>query len=127
LETANGQFLFRTTDAGREFLLFEGTDQLYGARHLKRAIERYAVFPLTNLMATGRVQAGDMLCNDLDPRVRGLVFWKEDKAPQSAAPHPLPISTQTRKAVGAGSRCAEVTSSAEARSAGNSKLSTKAY
>jgi hypothetical protein len=37
------------------------------------------------------------------------------------------ISTQTRKAVGGGSRAAEVTSSAEARSAGNSKPSTKAY
>ena len=40
LETAKGQFLFRVTDAGRDFLLREGTDQRYGARHLKRAIER---------------------------------------------------------------------------------------
>jgi len=42
LETQKGQFLFRVTDAGREFLLSEGTDQRYGARHLKRAIERHS-------------------------------------------------------------------------------------
>ena len=41
LETQKGQFLFRVTGAGREFLLSEGTDQRYGARHLKRAIERH--------------------------------------------------------------------------------------
>jgi C-terminal, D2-small domain, of ClpB protein len=115
------------TDAGHEFLLCEGTDQRYGARHLKRAIERHVVFPLANLLATGQVQAGDMLCIDWDPRVGGLVFWKEDKAPQSTAPQPLLVSPQTRKAAGADSRAAEVTSSAEARSAGNSKPSARAY
>src|SRR5713101_3654509 len=52
LDTAKGQFLFRVTDAGRHFLLQEGTDQRYGARHLKRAIERHVVYPLANLLAT---------------------------------------------------------------------------
>src|SRR5713226_777799 len=118
LETLNGQFQFRVTDAGREFLLHEGTDQRYGARHLKRAIERQVVFPLANLLATGQLKAGDMLCIDWDPRVGGLVFWKEDKAPQSTLPRP--VSTLTRKAAGAGGRAAEVTSSAKTRSAGNS-------
>src|SRR6202521_1107997 len=46
LETAKGQFLFRVTDSGRDFLLQEGTDQRYGARHLKRSIERHVVYPL---------------------------------------------------------------------------------
>ena len=40
LETARGRFLFRVTQAARDFLLREGTDLKYGARHLKRAIER---------------------------------------------------------------------------------------
>jgi ATP-dependent Clp protease ATP-binding subunit ClpA len=120
LDTANGQILFRVTDAGREFLLCDGTDKRYGARQLKRAIERHVVFPLANLLATGQVQAGDMLCIDLDPRVGGLVFWKEDEAPQSTAPQPQLVSTQTRKAAGAGGRGAGVTSPGEARSAGNS-------
>src|SRR5713101_2003405 len=74
LETKNGQFLFRVTEAGREFLLCEGTDRRYGARHLKRAIERHVVFPLANLLATGQVKASDILYIDWDPRVGGLVF-----------------------------------------------------
>jgi ATP-dependent Clp protease ATP-binding subunit ClpA len=101
LETHNGRFLFRMTDAGRKFLLSEGTDQRYGARHLKRAIERHVVFPLANLLATGQVKAGDMLCIDWDPRVRGLVFWKEDEASRPTLPQPRLISTPTRKAAGA--------------------------
>ena len=121
LETQNGQFLFRVTDAGREFLLSEGTDQRYGARHLKRAIERHVVFPLANLLATRQVKAGDMLCIDWDPRVGGLVFWKEDQASRSTVPQPQLVSTQARKAAGTGGRAAEVISSAKARSAGNSK------
>src|SRR5467141_1667897 len=121
LETAKGQFLFRVTEAGREFILHEGTDQRYGARHLKRAIERHVVFPLANLLATQQVKMGDTLCIDWDPRVGGLVFWKEDKAPRSAVQQPQLVSTQTRKAAGTGGSAAEVMSSAEARSAGASK------
>src|SRR4030088_8138 len=34
LETSKGQFLFRVAESGRDFLLREGTDQRYGARHL---------------------------------------------------------------------------------------------
>ena len=45
LDTARGQFLFRVTPAARTFLLQEGTDLKYGARHLKRAIERHVVYP----------------------------------------------------------------------------------
>jgi len=119
-ETANGQFLFLVTDAGREFLLHEGTDQRYGARHLKRAIERRVVFPMANLLATGQVRAGDMLCIDWDPRVGGLAFWKEDEGTQSTVPQPQLVATQARKAAGAGGRAAQVTF-AKTRIAGNSK------
>jgi ATP-dependent Clp protease ATP-binding subunit ClpA len=118
-ETQNGQFLFRVTEEGREFLLCEGTDQRYGARHLKRAIERHVVFPLANLLATGQVKAGDMLCIDWDLRVGGLVFWKEVEASRSTAPQPQLVSTQLRPAAGAGGRAAESTNTAKAQSAGN--------
>jgi ATP-dependent Clp protease ATP-binding subunit ClpA len=120
LETANGQFLFRVTDAGREFLLHEGTDQRYGARHLKRAIEQRVVFPMANLLATGQVKAGDMLCIDWDPRVGGLAFWKEDEGPQSTVAQPQLVATQAHKAAGAGGRAAQATF-AKTRIAGNSK------
>src|SRR5450755_2414194 len=74
LQTAKGQFLFRVTNAGREFLLQEGTDQRYGARHLKRAIERHVVYPLANLLATDQVQVGDLVCIDCNEEKNGLNF-----------------------------------------------------
>jgi ATP-dependent Clp protease ATP-binding subunit ClpA len=119
-ETMNGQFLFRVTDAGREFLLHEGTDQRYGARHLKRAIEQRVVFPMANLLATGQVKAGEMLCIDWDPRAGNLMFWKEDEGPQSTAQHPQLVKSQTRKATGVGGT-AGVVCSAKAQTAGKNK------
>jgi len=77
LETAKGQFLFRVTGAGRDFLLKEGTDQRYGARHLKRAIERHVVYPLANLLATEQVQLGDLVRIDWDGQHDLLTFVRE--------------------------------------------------
>jgi hypothetical protein len=77
LETAKGQFLFRVTEAGRDFLLQEGTDQRYGARHLKRAIERHVVYPLANLLATEQVHLGDLVCIDWDRQHTQLTFARE--------------------------------------------------
>ena len=77
LETAKGQFLFRVTGSGKEFLLQEGTDQRYGARHLKRAIERHVVYPLANLLATEQVHLGDLVCIDWDRDQDRLNFVRE--------------------------------------------------
>jgi len=77
LETAKGQFLFRVTGQGRNFLLQEGTDQRYGARHLKRAIERHIVYPLANLLATEQVHLGDLVCIDWNTEQDRLTFVRE--------------------------------------------------
>jgi len=77
LETAKGQFLFRVTESAREFLLQEGTDQRYGARHLKRAIERHVVFPMANLLATEQVHCGDLICIDWNRPENRLNFVRE--------------------------------------------------
>jgi len=77
LETARGQFLFRVTPEARAHLLREGTDLKYGARHLKRAIERHIVNPLANLLATEQVRMGDVLSIDWDASEGRLVFQKE--------------------------------------------------
>jgi ATP-dependent Clp protease ATP-binding subunit ClpB len=77
LETAKGQFLFRVTPQGKDFLLQEGTDQRYGARHLKRAIERHVVYPLANLLATEQVHLGDLVCIDWDKNQDRLTFIRE--------------------------------------------------
>ncbi len=70
-------FVFTVSDTGKEFLLKEGTDTRYGARHLKRAIERLLVHPLSNLMATSQVETGDWIQADLDSELGCLIFTKE--------------------------------------------------
>jgi ATP-dependent Clp protease ATP-binding subunit ClpA len=79
LETAEGRFMFRVTSAAREFLLMEGTDLKYGARHLKRAIERYVVYPLARLLATDQVNVGDVLLIDRHPGDKGLAFLRDSE------------------------------------------------
>jgi len=75
LETAKGQFLFKVSREARDFLLAEGTDQRYGARHLKRAIEKYLVYPLANLLATQQVALGDLV--GVEAGKGELAFYKE--------------------------------------------------
>jgi ATP-dependent Clp protease ATP-binding subunit ClpA len=70
------QFVFNCTPQVKSFLLAEGTDPKYGARHLKRAIERHLVFPLANLVATGQVKLGDFVRVDLLGESK-LTFVKE--------------------------------------------------
>jgi ATP-dependent Clp protease ATP-binding subunit ClpB len=93
METAKGQFLFRVTDAGRDFLLREGTDQRYGARHLKRAIERHVVYPLANLLATEQVQLGDLVRVDWDGEHNGLTFVREGEGALVKSTTPLVAKT----------------------------------
>ena len=66
MASAANQFVFSCTAKVKNFLLEEGTDPKYGARHLKRAIERHLVFPLANLVATNQVKLGDFIRVDLD-------------------------------------------------------------
>jgi len=70
------QFVFSCTAAVKNFLLQEGSDPKYGARHLKRAIERHLVFPMANLVATGQIRLGDFIRVDMNPE-RNLIFVKE--------------------------------------------------
>jgi len=71
------QFIFRCTSEAKEFLLREGTDLKYGARHLKRAIERHLVYPISNLIATGQIGLGDVIKIDLSASGDKLSFSKE--------------------------------------------------
>jgi ATP-dependent Clp protease ATP-binding subunit ClpB len=89
LEVVKGRFVFRVTPAAREFLLREGTDLKYGARHLKRAIERHVVYPLASLLATEQVTLGDVILIDSDGLELGLKFSRETEG----ALVPFPAST----------------------------------
>ena len=74
--TGNNQFVFSCTPPVKKFLLVEGTDLKYGARHLKRAIEKNVVFPLANLVATGQIKLGDFIRIDMGEDGK-LTFVKE--------------------------------------------------
>jgi ATP-dependent Clp protease ATP-binding subunit ClpA len=75
--TMGTPFLFKLTDPAKAFLLREGTDLKYGARHLKRAIERHLVYPMSNLIATDQVRSGDLVRVDLDAPNSRLTFTRE--------------------------------------------------
>jgi len=74
---ANMPFEVSLTEGARELLLSEGTDSRYGARHLKRAIERLLVQPLSNLMASGQIRRGDSLVVSHEEGAASLVFCRE--------------------------------------------------
>jgi len=76
-ESAGTKFIFECSDAAKRFLLGEGIDLKYGARHLKRAIERFLVYPLSNLVATQQVETGDFVMIDFDTDREILTFRKQ--------------------------------------------------
>lgn len=76
-ESAGTKFVFECTDEAKEFLLTEGIDLKYGARHLKRSVERFLVYPLSNLVATEQVETGDFVKVDFDPEKDSLIFTKQ--------------------------------------------------
>ncbi|MGZ4732939.1 MAG: AAA family ATPase [Terriglobales bacterium] len=112
MASAVNQFVFSCTPKVKSFLLHEGTDPKYGARHLKRAIERHIVFQLANLVATGQIKLGDFIRIDLSPEGT-LMFVKEAEnamvpmllerqgAAAGALPMARPARTVARREFGA--------------------------
>src|SRR5437870_2593497 len=88
LDRTTSHFQFRITNEGRQFLLKEGTDQRYGARHLKRAIERYVVCPIARLLATAQVRSGDVLLIDRHSGEEELAFIRDAEQCSSYAQMP---------------------------------------
>ena len=82
-------FVLHCSRRTKKFLLQEGFDPAYGARHLKRAIERHLVLPLANLIATGQTDSATAI--QVDTRLGRLVFSKLDIAGWSPAPKDAPL------------------------------------
>jgi hypothetical protein len=81
-------FVFSLTEAAKDYLLREGMDMKYGARHLKRAIDRSLVHSMSNLMATGQVRRGDFVTVGFDSGANDLTFIREaENMPASAMLH----------------------------------------
>jgi ATP-dependent Clp protease ATP-binding subunit ClpA len=117
LDTARGQFLFRVTPAARAFLLREGTDLKYGARHLKRAIERHLVYPLANLLATEQIRLGDILCIDWDEESQRLIFEREGEGAVLPVAKPAAAAAATLAAGASGGKVTEQPTKVAAREA----------
>ncbi|HVF26975.1 MAG TPA: AAA family ATPase [Pyrinomonadaceae bacterium] len=76
MRSAGTKFVFQCSEEAKDMLLKEGIDFKYGARHLKRSIERFLVYPLSNLVATEQVGLGDLVYVDLNEGSKKLVFSK---------------------------------------------------
>jgi ATP-dependent Clp protease ATP-binding subunit ClpA len=69
----------------KDHLLREGADIRYGARHLRRAIERLLVHPVSNLIATSQLENNDRLYVEFDSASGRLMFLKERFAADGVA------------------------------------------
>jgi ATP-dependent Clp protease ATP-binding subunit ClpB len=54
-----GKFLYQLTDYAKEKLMEEGFSKEYGAREMKRSIERRIRMPLARFLASGQIAPGD--------------------------------------------------------------------
>jgi ATP-dependent Clp protease ATP-binding subunit ClpA len=102
-QSAGHRFTFKLTEAAQQLLLAEGIDYRYGARHLKRAIERLLVMPLANLLATRQVRAGDVVLVDLNEQQTRFAFSREEAV---ASPAEAPASEETKQTTGQTARLA---------------------
>ncbi|MCI0488208.1 MAG: AAA family ATPase [Blastocatellia bacterium] len=84
-EGSGERFIFTLTDEAKEFLLNEGVEFRYGARHLKRAIERFLVYPLASLSATKQARLGDVIVVNIDDQNQKLTFYRDEAEASKAA------------------------------------------
>ncbi len=122
MRSAGIKFVFQCSDTAKDMLLSEGIDYKYGARHLKRSVERFLVYPLSNLVATEQVGLGDLVYVDLNEVGKRLIFSKRSggalisevpdatgelentEAKSGGVALPLPQTKAARKGQGRGER-----------------------
>jgi len=62
------------SERGKDFLIKEGTSKEFGARELRRTIERFLVSKLTRAFATNQAKDGDMILADKESTSEGLTL-----------------------------------------------------
>jgi ATP-dependent Clp protease ATP-binding subunit ClpB len=67
-------FVLAPTQSAKDHLLSTGTDMSYGVRYLRRTIDRALVEPLSNLIASGQVGAGDVIRVNYSPQLDRMTF-----------------------------------------------------
>jgi ATP-dependent Clp protease ATP-binding subunit ClpA len=76
MRSAGAKFVLQYSDAAKDLLLREGLDFRYGARHIKRSIERLLVYPVSSLIATEQMRSGDVINVDVNRQAGKLAFMK---------------------------------------------------
>jgi ATP-dependent Clp protease ATP-binding subunit ClpC len=71
---AEEELTIRLTDGGADFLVKHGYDEQYGARPLKRAIQRYVEDPFSEKILLGEFSKGDEIEIDVSPDGTKLDF-----------------------------------------------------
>jgi ATP-dependent Clp protease ATP-binding subunit ClpB len=81
---AERQIRIELSDAARTHLVRVGYDPTYGARPLKRAIQKEVETPLARLVLQGQVRDGHTVAVDLDPARAELTFTSRAEEPVGA-------------------------------------------
>jgi len=74
---AEEEITLRFTDAAIDYLVDEGYDEKFGARPLKRAIQRHLEDPLSEKILQAEFSAGDEIEVDVNPDAEGLSLRAE--------------------------------------------------
>ena len=74
------QIRLELTDAARVWLADKGYDKTFGARPLRRVLQRYVESPLSQRLLEGIFSPGDVIVVDRDPESDGLIFTARDDA-----------------------------------------------
>ena len=81
------------TSAAKNWLSQIGFDPIYGARPLRRAVQRYVENQLSTKIISGKFEAGDMVFIDVDEN--GLTYVKAPASVSTPTQQHPPLSTQT--------------------------------
>lgn len=96
---ADRKITLKLTEAARHQLLLTGYDRQYGARPLKRAIQRLIQDPLAIKILDGEVLNGDVVRVDADPlnnQLRFEVVERSAEAPRLPQHTPDKIAARSR-------------------------------
>ena len=70
------------TEAARDWLAKEGYDASFGARPLRRALQKFVESPLSVSLLSGEYKEGDVVIVDLDTETNKISFTKKVKSPE---------------------------------------------
>jgi ATP-dependent Clp protease ATP-binding subunit ClpC len=74
------------TEGARKWLARTGYDPAFGARPLRRAIQKFVESPLSIKILQGEFAQGDVVLADVDEKQEGVVFRRSDRGARVAVP-----------------------------------------